>query len=248
MTSLARLSDVARRVTGRGGHVDVPSHLALNLSFVLHEASGSAAVRRTAEAAALHIVRSARVRALDSSDIVIDGFLFVPDEWLSVRVGYPDLLVDALALIGIDPRPVTTIDGGGVTTPHRFFRAPASLALQSDRVHPPTLCHPDEEGISSSPRGDAADVDGRDLSYRRDDREGAEGEGRGRTVGVVALVARPGGIGAQLVVRSSYNISDGMNPAVRQVEALVQSYADQWMPERALWSAPAEVLLGDEVR
>lgn len=221
MTERARLFHIARRVTGRCGRVVVPSHLALNLSFVLHEASDSASVRRTAEAAALHAVRARRIRALDGADIVVDGIVFAPDEWFTVRTGYPHLLVEALSLMGVDRGPVATVDGNPATTRFPFFRAPAGLALAPHHVDPQTSNIPTTGGIEA---------------------------GRCRTVGVVALVARPGGSGAQLIVRGPYQLSGGVNPALRQLESLIQSYANQWMPERALWAAPAEVLLGDEVR
>lgn len=221
MTNLARLFHVARRVSGRGGPVVVPPYLTLNLSFVLHEVSDSNVVRRTAEAAALHAARARRVRPLDSSDIVVDGSLFVPDEWFAVRIGYPHLLVEALALVGVDRRPIATIDRKPATESAPFFRAPADLALDPHHVVSQSSATPATGGIEA---------------------------GRGRTVGVVALVARPGGSGAQLIVRGPYHLSGGVDPALRQLESLIQSYADQWMPERALWAAPAEVLLGDEVR
>lgn len=67
-------------------------------------------------------------------------------------------------------------------------------------------------------------------------------------IGVAALVARPGGHQAQLIVHGPFRLPEDFPVALRHVEALIQSYADQWMPERLLWSAPAEVLLGDEIR
>ncbi len=66
--------------------------------------------------------------------------------------------------------------------------------------------------------------------------------------GVAALVARPANAGAQLILRGPFELPDDLPLALRQLESLIQSYADQWMPPRALWNAPAEVLLGDEIR
>lgn len=66
--------------------------------------------------------------------------------------------------------------------------------------------------------------------------------------GVAALVARPAGGGAQLILRGPFTLPDDLSLALRELESLIQSYADQWMPTRALWGAPAERLLGDEVR
>jgi len=67
-------------------------------------------------------------------------------------------------------------------------------------------------------------------------------------VAVAALVRRPGTRSAHLRVVGTFSWPRERDAALRGVESLIQSYVDQWMPTRALWPAPAETLLGDEVR
>jgi hypothetical protein len=58
---------------------------------------------------------------------------------------------------------------------------------------------------------------------------------------------RPNRRTSQLVVTGVHNWPDDHRGALRSLERLVQAHAGQWMAPRALWSAPAESLLSDEV-
>jgi hypothetical protein len=69
-----------------------------------------------------------------------------------------------------------------------------------------------------------------------------------KTVGIAALVVRPGGRSTHLVVRGPYAWETHADAALGAVEDIVRVYHEQWTPFRALWSGPAEELLAGEVR
>lgn len=69
----------------------------------------------------------------------------------------------------------------------------------------------------------------------------------GAAVGVAGLVARPGRHDAHLSIAGSFAWTDERAAALREIERLIQRNVDQWLPERALWPAPAEELLAGEV-
>jgi hypothetical protein len=50
-----------------------------------------------------------------------------------------------------------------------------------------------------------------------------------------------------LIVHGPFDWPTDQRAAIRAVEQVIQAHVGQWMPSRALWSAPAEVLLPDEV-
>ena len=66
-------------------------------------------------------------------------------------------------------------------------------------------------------------------------------------VAVVAVVLRPGGESAQLSVAGPFEWPAQQADMLRAIEALLQSYPDQWFPREALWAEPAEDLLAGEV-
>jgi hypothetical protein len=68
------------------------------------------------------------------------------------------------------------------------------------------------------------------------------------TVGVAALVVRPGGRSTHLRLAGTFAWPDDERQILDALEAIIQTHADQWIPERSLWDAPAERILGDEVR
>jgi hypothetical protein len=71
-------------------------------------------------------------------------------------------------------------------------------------------------------------------------------EGAAR-VGVAAIVLRPGARTTQLALRGPFAWPHEESDALRALERLIQAWVDQWTPARALWDAPAEAALGDEV-
>lgn len=64
---------------------------------------------------------------------------------------------------------------------------------------------------------------------------------------VCALILRPGARSAHLRVAGTFGWPDQRGDVLSAIEQLIQAYHDQWMPSRALWSAPAEALLAGEV-
>jgi hypothetical protein len=66
-------------------------------------------------------------------------------------------------------------------------------------------------------------------------------------VGVAALILRPGRRTSHLAIAGVHDWPSERDDALRSLERLIQAHAGQWMPTRALWNAPAEVLLPDEV-
>lgn len=175
--------------------------LALNLSFVLHERSDSAAVRSAVRAVRSHASVAGRLN--DSLSAPVDSVQYDDPEttqWITATIGVPHLLADALS-VSRDRMLIADSDAG---SPHQveFFRAPASLHLPSDEP---------------------------------------------QRVGVAALVLRPDRKTSQLIVSGVHDWPVDHKGAIRSLERLIQAHAGQWMPRRALWSAPAESLLPDEV-
>lgn len=68
-----------------------------------------------------------------------------------------------------------------------------------------------------------------------------------QTVGVAALIVRPGGTSQQLIVRGPFDWGSGPTDALRALEEIIQAHIDQWMPQIRLWPAPAEILFPDEI-
>jgi hypothetical protein len=68
-----------------------------------------------------------------------------------------------------------------------------------------------------------------------------------RRVGVAALILRPDRRTSHLEIAGIYDWPSHSADAIHSLERLIQAYAGQWMPPRALWNAPAEMLLKDEV-
>ncbi|HYI14332.1 MAG TPA: hypothetical protein VEX37_03000 [Thermomicrobiales bacterium] len=66
-------------------------------------------------------------------------------------------------------------------------------------------------------------------------------------VGVAALVLRPDRQTSHLAVAGMHEWPGDRDAAIRSLERLIQAHAGQWMPQRALWPAPAEVLMPDEI-
>ena len=189
--------------------------LALNLSFVLHERSDSAAVARTLAACRQHAARRARLDTPAAPD-TIDGVLPAGiDLWLTASVGVPERLPAALDALGVPRAALLRVDvdvDAVSVAPHEsglavalhdatLFRAPARLLL------PSAPCR----------------------------------------VAVVARVLRPAGRTTQLVLRGAYRWPEESGPALRALERIIQPWAEQWLPPRALWEHPAEVLLHDEI-
>ncbi len=175
--------------------------LALNLSFVLHERSDSAAVRSAIRAVRDHariVNRLGTTCAKPMTTSELDTSAVT--HWLTATIGMPDLLADAL---GASSERVTMVDADSRSCQTiEFFRASAQLTL------PPLDRH---------------------------------------TVGVAALVLRPGQRTGHLAVTDVHDWATDADGVIRSLERLVQAHAGQWMPRRALWSAPAETLLPDEV-
>lgn len=71
-----------------------------------------------------------------------------------------------------------------------------------------------------------------------------EGE---RRVIVAAAIARPGGRATQLCISPAMTWPTQRADILGEVEGIIRDYVDQWVPPRALWSAPVEVTLADEV-
>jgi hypothetical protein len=65
---------------------------------------------------------------------------------------------------------------------------------------------------------------------------------------VAAVILRPGGRDAQLVVDGPFDWPAEQDEVVWALERLLQRFPEQWFPDAALWAAPAEVLLADEIR
>jgi hypothetical protein len=72
-------------------------------------------------------------------------------------------------------------------------------------------------------------------------------DSRKQRVGAAALVLRPNRRSSHLAVSSVFEWPAERDEAIRTLERLIQAHAGQWMPSRALWSAPAEALLINEV-
>jgi hypothetical protein len=66
-------------------------------------------------------------------------------------------------------------------------------------------------------------------------------------VGVAALVLRPDGRSAQLNVTGVFDWPDETSLALQAVERLIQPFAGQWLPQRALWHLPVEQSLPGEI-
>jgi hypothetical protein len=193
-----RLRELTDRVRRGGG---APAFQLLNLSFVLHERSTSAAVQQYARSSSRHrsrinSIQIAHVPATVSGDrspgchIVLTAHLGA-HELLGRALSYPD---DTIARIdAFSPS----------YAEHIFFGSDAQLAL------------PDETP---------------------------------RSVMVAALLFRPGNRSTHLSIEGIFDWPSQRNAAVSAIEDLIQSYADQWSAPRALWRAPAEELLPDEIR
>jgi hypothetical protein len=67
------------------------------------------------------------------------------------------------------------------------------------------------------------------------------------SVGVAALVLRPGGRVTQLALRGPFAWPDEQLGALRALERLIQAHVEQWTPPRGLWDVPAELALADEI-
>ena len=68
------------------------------------------------------------------------------------------------------------------------------------------------------------------------------------TVGVAVLIARPGRQSSQLELAGPFSLTRDTREALRALERCIQRNVEQWLPLRALWDAPAEVRLSDEIR
>lgn len=55
------------------------------------------------------------------------------------------------------------------------------------------------------------------------------------TVGVAAVVIRPGGRSLQLIIRGPFTMPHDESQVLRELESLIQSHADQWRPSNRLW-------------
>lgn len=203
------ISSLLKRM--RGGPGMSESMLAHNLSYVLHERSDSASVRRAARASmrADDVVR--RLPSSASCPVVISvtdaPSPAWPTVWLTPTIGAAHLLGAAIERqLAVQPTIVVIDDSSAdALQEQRFFRAPATLSL-------PAL------------------------------------SGAAISVGVAALVIRPDGRTTHLVVSGTFRWPDDSDLAVRALERLIQSFADQWRPARHLWQVPAEWALGDEIR
>ncbi len=183
----------------RGRHSLSTDDLALNFSFVLHEASSSTAVRHAMEASRRH--RRTRFRPRET---VLDGDReLAVNGWISASIGLPGALGNALREAGLPSDNITIIDRrAGQLQPAVFFRDQADLSLP-------------------------ARVTG--------------------TVGVAALIVRPGGASQQLIVRGPFQLSTERKAVLKTVEEIIQAHAEQWMPELRLWTAPAEAVFPNDV-
>ncbi len=56
------------------------------------------------------------------------------------------------------------------------------------------------------------------------------------TVGVAAVILRPGGRSIQLVSRGPFALPVQLPEALRELESLIQAHADQWKPRARLWN------------
>jgi hypothetical protein len=66
------------------------------------------------------------------------------------------------------------------------------------------------------------------------------------TVGVAALVVRPGGASRQLIVRGPFDWNTERKAALQALEEIIQAHAEQWVPQSRLWILPAEKIFPDE--
>lgn len=67
------------------------------------------------------------------------------------------------------------------------------------------------------------------------------------TVGVASVVLRHGGHDLHVIIDGAFAWPADRDRGLRAMERLIQRDVDQWMPQRALWSQPVEVILGDEI-
>ena len=191
-----------QRFCRRRPNAPFPVHLALNLSYVLHERSGSAAVRDVVAACRTHAawLDSGPVLPRATTDGAAD---FHVQAWLTATIGLHRALGDVLHAEAGYEAVIIPIDGASSEVETAtLFRAEAALWLPV-----PT----------------------------------------GATIGVASLVARPGRRDTHRAVAGPFRWPDERVAALRQMERLIQRDADQWVPTRALWAAPAEVLLAGEV-
>ena len=210
--------------------------LRLNLSYVLHERSTSAAVTQASLACQRHAawLVCAHLPALPAT---VDGELPVPvDVWLTANVGAPALLQAALSNFGATTWPVVRVDsvGEGLAPPAtgRSHMAADDLAIPASASRDPT-----QEGQAPPLRSA--------LFFRAPARL-ALPDGN-VCVGIATLLVRPGGRTTQLALRGPFTWPEQEDEVVRALERLIQAYAGQWMPERGLWDLPAELLLPGEI-
>ena len=64
-----------------------------------------------------------------------------------------------------------------------------------------------------------------------------------RRLVAAAAVVRPGGNSFELVCSDSFEWPGDAGAALRELERIILAHVDQWHPPRALWAAPAEILL-----
>ena len=114
---------------------DVPNDatLRLNLSWVLHERSDSAAVRATAQSCLRHRARLDRLPADAGRPVVVDeAAIGGVEDWLTASIGAPALLASALEMaMGRRVRSLVIVDDRRESpgTEVEFFRGPARLVL-----------------------------------------------------------------------------------------------------------------------
>lgn len=141
----------------------------------------------------------------------------------------------------------------------RLWRVPAALPLIEERTLPPEIdCVLTAQMglparlaaiVGSGPRlrfidhlGEQAE----EVTFFRAAARLALPQLPGRVV-VAAVVLRPGGRSAHLVVAGPFDWPGQRDAVIAALERLLQRFIDQWFPCDALWSAPAEVLLAGEV-
>lgn len=64
-----------------------------------------------------------------------------------------------------------------------------------------------------------------------------------KTVGVAALIRRPGGKSLQIICRGPFAWTVERALALQTMEQLIQAHVDQWRPSARLWDHPAEEVL-----
>ncbi len=158
----------------------------------------------------------------------------------SPAVGRMANAIAQLASINVQPRSIEDIIGV-----QELSKARVDLVLTAQVGHPSILSAVAAR-LENPPAVVALDGDGPQLTSREFFRATAQLAlptwSVDRAV-FAAVVARPGGDTLECVVSDVFTWPHAEAAALRAAERAILAYVDQWRPRRALWGAPAEVLL-----